>query len=110
MTNQTITLYEYNRKQQAKFKATEKDVTFDPECRVITRVVLGKGLTSFHVPMVLTPGLGSRLVDMLKWNIEIDAKFHKEPGKAAPEKYTQDEFVAAIWSLAAVKPLEVEVD
>ncbi len=109
MTNHTITLFQYNQKQKPSHKATEKNVVFPSnQCRVVTRKVLGKGMTNFLVPAVLSPGLALRLVDMLKWNIEVDGKFHREAGKPSPEKYTQDEFVQAVWSLACVKPVEIE--
>lgn len=109
-TTQTITLFQYNQKQKPSHKATERGIVFPSDtCRVVTRKVLGKGMINFLVPDILSPGLALRLADMMKWNMEVDAKFHHEKGKAAPEKYTQEEFVASVWSLARVfKPVEIE--
>jgi hypothetical protein len=110
MPEHTITLFQYNQRQQPKHKPVEKGVVFDGNYRVITRNVLGYGATSFQVPDVLSPGLASRLVDMMKWNMEVDKKFHHTDGHV-PQKYTQQEFVQSVWSLAAIHaPLDIEAE
>jgi hypothetical protein len=111
MTTHTITLFQYNQKQAPKNKATEKDVALDlNDCYTITRVVLGKGgeqtLTNFNVPRCLTPGLGSRLVDMMKFNIEFDNGHHHDAGP----KFAQDDFVRGVWSHVRVAPTKVDAN
>jgi hypothetical protein len=104
MAVQTITLHQYNQRQKPKNKAlTKRRKTFEAaQCRVITRKVLGKGITQFMVPADLSPGLALRLVDMMKWNIEVDAGYHKAEKGSQPEKYTDTEFEVAVWSLACL--------
>jgi len=107
MSDHTITLYQYNQQQKnPKHKAVDKGVALPSECRPITRMVLGKGMVTFMAPAVLSPGLASRLVDMLKYNIECDDGYHKGEGNA---KYTQSDFKSGVWSLAAIHPQELEV-
>lgn len=106
---QAMTLFQYNQKQTPKTKATEKGVVLDQnDTFPITRVVLDKRgghvLVTFAVPRVLSPALGSRLVDMLKFNLEYDNGHHHDN-----TKYAQDDFVRGVWSLAAVRaPIEIE--
>lgn len=110
MAEHTITLFQYNQKQATKNKATKPNLKLDAsDCFPITRKVLGKGMVTFLVPKVLTPGLGSRLVDMMKWNIEVDGKFHRGEAGHTPEKYGTEDFERAVWSLAKVYPVEVGV-
>lgn len=101
----TITLYQYNQRQKPKNKAITKNrKSFNEDyCQIITRKVLGQqGITQFKVPVELSPGLALRLVDMMKWNMEVDAGYHRGDKGSAPEKYTETDFNTGVWSLACL--------
>lgn len=107
----TITLHQYNQKQAPKNKATERNVTLNTDdCYGVTRMVLAKGgeqsLVTFGVPRILPPSLGSRLADMMKFNIEFDNGHHHDAGP----KYAQDDFVRGVWSHVRVAPEKLETD
>lgn len=105
MAVHTITLHQYNQRQKPRNKAlTKRRKSFETaKCRIITRKLLGKpGITQFMVPADLSPGLALRLVDMMKWNMEVDAGFHKAEKGSQPEKYTDTDFEMSVWSLACL--------